>query len=677
MFSFIGILFYDYNFYCFAFFQVTASVLRNLSWRADPASKRILREVGAVTILVKAAMEAEKESTLKSILSALWNLSAHCSANKADICLVDGALAFLVSTLTYKSKSKTLAIVENGGGILRNVSSHIAIQNDYRVILRKHNCLQILLQHLKSPSLTVVSNACGTLWNLSARNAVDQRALWEMGAVGMLKKLINSKHKMISMGSSAALKNLLSAKPPGVTLGLCVHNDGYKGSAEVPSLHIRKEKALSTEIDQNLSETYDNTDSPKTSPSHHGSNEKNNRARRHISPSARYMTAQKQRNDLLSLQNRGGINDEKLTYVVEEKHNGAFQVTKNAKQTLNYKQGQNRLSIELKDQETEIPQYTTENSEFDANYDHLKFKAPKPDGQIFTSKQSLPTQPRPDNAPKYPSENLSPQLGVRKDYKISDRVTNVAQKSRNLCRDSRERVRQESPPKHPAEMSGIPKPIHESRIPLPKSCSKLDTQRSQSASPVFQRRAIPQRQENVQNVSSRNVDLTITQPKYAWTSSCEKEDNEPEQTVKFNKLISKQDLAVAEPTTDAKLFKTFPSEVPPVDDYSYGSEDEIKVYNTENTPLNYSLNSSMNDLEEAGATARCSLNIKTCTNVKLMKNHPLLANVGNNRADDDNTRLFEYRHASKDYRNFEGGKIIFLISILCEIREHLSFLLLL
>ncbi len=73
-------------------------------------------------------MEVSKESTLKSILSALWNLSAHCSENKADICSVENALAFLVSTLTYKSPSKTLAIIENGGGILRNVSSHIAVR---------------------------------------------------------------------------------------------------------------------------------------------------------------------------------------------------------------------------------------------------------------------------------------------------------------------------------------------------------------------------------------------------------------------------------------------------------------------------------------------------------------------------------------------------------------------
>lgn len=53
--------------------------------RADSESKQALRDVGAVAGLTAAAMEAKKESTLKSVLSALWNLSAHCSMNKVFI----------------------------------------------------------------------------------------------------------------------------------------------------------------------------------------------------------------------------------------------------------------------------------------------------------------------------------------------------------------------------------------------------------------------------------------------------------------------------------------------------------------------------------------------------------------------------------------------------------------
>ncbi|XP_061200474.1 adenomatous polyposis coli protein isoform X3 [Neopsephotus bourkii] len=243
--------------------QVIASVLRNLSWRADVNSKKTLREVGSVKALMECALEVKKESTLKSVLSALWNLSAHCTGNKADICAVDGALAFLVSTLTYRSQTNTLAIIESGGGILRNVSSLIATNEDHRQILRENSCLQTLLQHLKSHSLTIVSNACGTLWNLSARNAKDQEALWDMGAVSMLKNLIHSKHKMIAMGSAAALRNLMANRP-------AKYKDAniMSPGSSLPSLHVRKQKALEAELDaQHLSETFDNIDnlSPKAS----------------------------------------------------------------------------------------------------------------------------------------------------------------------------------------------------------------------------------------------------------------------------------------------------------------------------------------------------------------------------------------------------------------------------
>uniref|UniRef100_A0A2K5IS21 Adenomatous polyposis coli protein 2 n=1 Tax=Colobus angolensis palliatus TaxID=336983 RepID=A0A2K5IS21_COLAP len=225
--------------------QVVSSILRNLSWRADINSKKVLREAGSVTALVQCVLRATKESTLKSVLSALWNLSAHSTENKAAICQVDGALGFLVSTLTYKCQSNSLAIIESGGGILRNVSSLIATREDYRSVLRDHNCLQTLLQHLTSHSLTIVSNACGTLWNLSARSARDQELLWDLGAVGMLRNLVHSKHKMIAMGSAAALRNLLAHRPAKHQAAATAVSPG----SCVPSLYVRKQRALEAELD--------------------------------------------------------------------------------------------------------------------------------------------------------------------------------------------------------------------------------------------------------------------------------------------------------------------------------------------------------------------------------------------------------------------------------------------
>ncbi|EDW58598.1 adenomatous polyposis coli protein [Drosophila virilis] len=190
--------------------QATASVLRNLSWRADKHLKTIFNELGTVTALALAAMHNKSENTLKAILSALWNLSAHCSTNKAEFCAVDGALGFLVQMLSYEGPSKTLKIVENAGGILRNVSSHIAVCESYRQILREHNCLAILLQQLKSDNQTVVSNSCGTLWNLSARCPQDQQFLIDHNAIPLLRALASSKNPMVAEGSASALKNLVN-----------------------------------------------------------------------------------------------------------------------------------------------------------------------------------------------------------------------------------------------------------------------------------------------------------------------------------------------------------------------------------------------------------------------------------------------------------------------------------
>lgn len=95
--------------------QVTASVIRNLSWRADANMKEVLNEIQTVKVLTLAAMRCSQENTLKAILSALWNLSNHCAKNKAEFCELDGAIEFLIDMLSYEAPSKTMAVIENTG----------------------------------------------------------------------------------------------------------------------------------------------------------------------------------------------------------------------------------------------------------------------------------------------------------------------------------------------------------------------------------------------------------------------------------------------------------------------------------------------------------------------------------------------------------------------------------
>lgn len=89
-----------------------------------------------------------------------------------------------------------------------HADSHICFFPFSRSVLREHNFIGILLQQLKSSGITIVSNACSSLWNFSARCPEDQNTLREMGAVPMLKSLTQSKHKAIATSAAGALRNL-------------------------------------------------------------------------------------------------------------------------------------------------------------------------------------------------------------------------------------------------------------------------------------------------------------------------------------------------------------------------------------------------------------------------------------------------------------------------------------
>jgi len=86
----------------------------------------------------------------------------------------------------------------------------------------------------RSPSLAIVGNACGALWNISARSYVDQKTLIDLGAIPMLKNLVTSKHRLISLGSSATIKNLLACRD---SAGWLIHSRAMvnrRASGKIP-----------------------------------------------------------------------------------------------------------------------------------------------------------------------------------------------------------------------------------------------------------------------------------------------------------------------------------------------------------------------------------------------------------------------------------------------------------
>ena len=123
-------------------------------------------------------------------------------------------------------------------------------------ILRKHHCLELLLSHLQSSNIVVVANACGTLWNLSARCAEDQQSLWKLGAVGLLGNLVNSEDKAISLGSSAALKNLLLFKTNSSSLFSSCSSSPSDDKNKESAYYIDRKKEKEASADSSTSHLF-------------------------------------------------------------------------------------------------------------------------------------------------------------------------------------------------------------------------------------------------------------------------------------------------------------------------------------------------------------------------------------------------------------------------------------
>lgn len=221
--------------------QAAAKVLRNLSLKTDYATIQTMRDAKAVSTLISVAMEKEERpKTLKSVLDALWNLTASSTPNLVELTKVEGSIAFIVKllasgktttegegkdneteamsttktstpliskTLTAHKASIASVLVESASGIFRNVSNYLVQHDRYVSQLTEANIVGILLAHLRAPSLRLVNNACKTLAVLSRASAFHA-ALLEPEALALLKNLIDSKHASIKCGVIDTLRNL-------------------------------------------------------------------------------------------------------------------------------------------------------------------------------------------------------------------------------------------------------------------------------------------------------------------------------------------------------------------------------------------------------------------------------------------------------------------------------------
>ena len=228
-----------------------AQLLRNLSWKATADIKDSLLKCDASVVLIQALRHVSDEQTIQHITSALWNLSAHSMENRDKVCTTDTGLKQLVELLSYNSPTGTTAIVENVGGILKNLSVVIMQQEEYRKKFRRSGGLGKLVQHLKSKNKTVLANATGILWNLSARFPEDQKVLWDLGCVPLLDVLQTAHYKNIAEYARGALRNLLAFG----------RSNGWTSKSDVTAYNIKTQRELSKSLSYAANQVFNHPSS--------------------------------------------------------------------------------------------------------------------------------------------------------------------------------------------------------------------------------------------------------------------------------------------------------------------------------------------------------------------------------------------------------------------------------
>ncbi|CAC5424702.1 APC [Mytilus coruscus] len=235
--------------------------------RREARVLRLLEQLRAHCDQLRDSLDEEEDGKVKTAprtgdmehhpgpaVAALMKLSFD-EEHRHAICCLGGVQAIAdlieVDQLTHGHTTEQYNITLRRYGCMALTNLTFGDGTNKALLCSMHGFMEGLVEQLK------LFNACGTLWNLSARCVEDQKALWDMGAVSMLKNLVNSKHQMIAMGSSAALKNLVAAFPSIKSM-----NMDLKQNMNRPMLHVRKQRALEESIDQNLSETCDNVESP-------------------------------------------------------------------------------------------------------------------------------------------------------------------------------------------------------------------------------------------------------------------------------------------------------------------------------------------------------------------------------------------------------------------------------
>uniref|UniRef100_A0A0K0E3B3 Armadillo-type fold,Armadillo-like helical n=1 Tax=Strongyloides stercoralis TaxID=6248 RepID=A0A0K0E3B3_STRER len=176
---------------------VYASLIRNLSWKADQEMTEILSET--VSALCKSALRAyvcKDFKRLSSSLQALWNLAGNSMDNRRTICNDQSFMDLLINLLTITPQQATL--LESASGILSYASIYISKNNAVLSSSKKIKTIQYLFNLLKESSFTIISNSLNSLYHLILQDVeMQHRILNNQNCMFLLNRLRNSNREDI------------------------------------------------------------------------------------------------------------------------------------------------------------------------------------------------------------------------------------------------------------------------------------------------------------------------------------------------------------------------------------------------------------------------------------------------------------------------------------------------
>uniref|UniRef100_A0A0N5C1U9 TOG domain-containing protein n=1 Tax=Strongyloides papillosus TaxID=174720 RepID=A0A0N5C1U9_STREA len=176
---------------------VYASLIRNLSWKADHEMTEILSET--VSALCRSALRAYTSKDFKRLsasLQALWNLSGNSMDNRKTICNDHEFLDLLINLLTIVPQQATL--LESASGILSYASIYISKNSSVLAAIKKIKTVQYLFNLLKESSFTIIANSLNSLYHLIFQDIeMQHKILGNQNCMFLLNRLRNSNREDI------------------------------------------------------------------------------------------------------------------------------------------------------------------------------------------------------------------------------------------------------------------------------------------------------------------------------------------------------------------------------------------------------------------------------------------------------------------------------------------------